>query len=180
MYELFVLGELMTGDKHGYRLQESLKHAVGPIRQISSGTLYPLISRMVKRGWIRPRPEGPQQGGRLRKMYEVTEAGRERFQELMREPLEYNMETELIFLFKMAYFQHVTKDVRIACLEQYREYLRYNLEYVKSESEVISQKKIPENKRIQLLRMFDYRKHVGLTAIQWVTEEIERIRAAEE
>ncbi|WP_339224345.1 hypothetical protein [Paenibacillus sp. FSL W7-1332] len=28
MYEIFVLGELMTGDKHGYMLQEILKNAV--------------------------------------------------------------------------------------------------------------------------------------------------------
>lgn len=47
MYEIFVLGELMEMDKHGYLLQERLKRFVGPIRQISSGTLYPLISRLV-------------------------------------------------------------------------------------------------------------------------------------
>lgn len=112
-------------------------------------------------------------------MYEVTEAGRERFQELMREPLEYNMETELIFLFKMAYFQHVTKDVRIACLEQYRvPSIQPGVREIRIRGHF--PKKIPENKRIQLLRMFDYRKHLGLTAVQWVTEEIERIRAAEE
>ena len=29
MYEIFVLGELMTGDKHGYMLQEILKMQAG-------------------------------------------------------------------------------------------------------------------------------------------------------
>lgn len=180
MYELFVLGELMTEPKHGYRLQESLKRAVGPIRQISSGTLYPLISRLVNKGWIRLLPEEQQEEGRSRKRYYITEAGRESFQELMRKPLEYNVDTEFIFQLKMAYFHHVPKEVQMACLKQYREYLRYNLEYVNSEAIVVSQKKIPENKRIQLMRMFDYRQHVGLAALQWVTGEIERIKAAEE
>jgi DNA-binding PadR family transcriptional regulator len=180
MYELFVLGELMTEPKHGYRLQESLKHAVGPVRRISSGTLYPLISRLVTSGRIRLQFEGQQDGGRTRKLYQITEAGRVRFQELMMKPLELSVDTELMFQFKMAYFPHVTKDVRIACLDQYREYIQYNLEYVKSETILISQKKIPEKKRVQLLRMFDYRKHIGSAALQWVTEEIEGMKQAGE
>lgn len=37
----------------------------------------------------------------------------------------------------------------------------------------------PEKKRIQLLRMFDHRKHVGAADIGWVTKEIERVKASE-
>ncbi|MCP1310727.1 PadR family transcriptional regulator [Paenibacillus tyrfis] len=179
MYDLFVLGELMIGDTHGYQLQERLKRAVGPVRQISSGTLYPLLSRLVEHGWISLRLE-EQEGGRARKIYKLTEAGRERFFELMDSPLDYTAETELMFHFKMSNFPFVTKEVRLASLEQYLNYLQHNLKYVDSVARMISSKKMDERKRAQVLRMLDHRKHVGLADAEWVSKELERLKAAEE
>lgn len=180
MYELFVLGELMTGEKHGYMLQEILKNAAGPIRQISSGTLYPLLSRLVESGLINLRHEEESEGGRLRKVYELTPSGRDRFQQLMEQPLEYNAETEQQINFKMVYFQYVSKDVRLACLQQYMQYLEQIRRYVIGfESQLISLKPDPEKQRIQLLRVFDHRKHVGAADIEWVKKEIERIEKEE-
>ncbi|GLI09762.1 hypothetical protein YDYSG_57950 [Paenibacillus tyrfis] len=179
MYDLFVLGELMVGDTHGYQLQERLKRAVGPVRQISSGTLYPLLSRLVEHGWISLRLE-EQEGGRARKIYKLTEAGRERFFELMASPLDYTSETELVFHFKMSNFLFVTKEVRLASLEQYLNYLQHNLKYVDSVARMISSKKMDERKRVQVLRMLDHRKHVGLADAEWITKELERMKSAEE
>jgi DNA-binding PadR family transcriptional regulator len=180
MYELFVLGELMTGEKHGYMLQEILKNTAGRSRQISSGTLYPLLSRLVENSLINLRLEEESKGGRLRKIYELTEAGHEQFQQLMEKPLDYNAETEHLFHYKMVYFQYVTKDVRLACLEQYLKYLQYIQKHVTNfESQIISLKPSPEKQRIQLLRVFDHRKHVGAADMDWVTKEIERIKKEE-
>ncbi|WP_248925814.1 PadR family transcriptional regulator [Paenibacillus hamazuiensis] len=177
MYELFVLGQLMSGDKHGYLLQERLKHTVGPIRQISSGTLYPLLSRMAENGWITLRLEEEQQGGRPRKIYSITDAGRERFHVLILSPLEHNLDTELIFHLKMALFRYVPKDIQIACLEQYMEYVRYNLKYVNSLLQMFSKKHNDEHILIYVMRMLEHRKHVALADIAWLTEEIERIKS---
>ncbi|CAG7654713.1 PadR family transcriptional regulator [Paenibacillus allorhizosphaerae] len=180
MYELFVLGELMTGEKHGYMLQEILKNAAGPGRQISSGTLYPLLSRLVDSGQIHLRHEEESEGGRLRKVYALTEAGRVRFHELMEEPLESNTDTERLINFKMVYFQYVTKDVRLACLKQYLNHLQTIRKYVKNfETQLISHKPEPAKQRNQLLRVFDHRLRVGEADIEWVTEEIERIEREE-
>jgi DNA-binding PadR family transcriptional regulator len=175
MYELFVLGQLMSDNKHGYLLQERLKHAVGPIREISSGTLYPLLSRLVESGWINLRLED-EAGARPRKIYEMTEAGRRRFHELMASPLEYSMDSELIFHFKLIFFHYVTKDVQHACLEQYAEYLRHNLKYVDSLSQMFNKKQIDNTQLRHLLRMLDHRKHVGSADLQWVTDEIEQTK----
>ncbi len=176
MYELFVLGELKTEPKHGYELQTILKNTVGPIRTISSGTLYPLISRLVKNGRISHHKENPE-NGRPRKIYEITENGNEHFLELMKKPLEYNTDTELIFHFKLTYFQYVTQDLQLECLQHYLEYLQYILkDVISSESLIISKKQIPEKKRIQILRLFDHRKHVTMADIEWAKKEIERIK----
>ncbi len=179
MYELFILGQLMAENKHGYLLQERLKNVVGPYRQISSGTLYPLLSRLVENGLIQLLLEEQPEGGRPRKIYALTEAGRTRFEELMVQPLEHDMDSELIFHFKMAYFEYVTLDVRLQCLEQYMKYLQYNLEYVNSLSSMLANKQESDNKLLHVLRMLDHRRHVCLADIGWMEEEIERVRGAD-
>lgn len=174
MYELFVLGQLMEGEKHGYLIQERLKHAVGPIRQISSGTLYPLITRLVKEGWVNLRQE-ELDGARARKIYALTDAGRERFHQLMTSPLEYTTDAELLFHFKMTCFHYVPKDVQLACLRQYANYLEYNLNYVNSLTEMFRDKPINEEQRGHVLRMLDHRAHVGMADRAWVMAELERV-----
>lgn len=110
--------------------------------------------------------------------YELTEAGRGRSRQLMELPLEYNSDTELMFHFKMVYFQYVTKDVRLSSLEQYLAYLRLNLSHVTEfESQLIAARSKPEKIRYQLLRIMEHRRHVGAANIRWVTEEIKRIEA---
>ncbi|MEK3915638.1 PadR family transcriptional regulator [Paenibacillus sp. FSL H7-0331] len=183
MYELFVLGELMTGEKHGYMLQDVLKNAVGLGRKISSGTLYPLLSRMTESGWINLRVEEETKGGRTRKIYEITEAGRDRFQLLIAEPLDFilDAETQNTFRFKMVYFQYVDKEVRLACLKQYLLILERSVIHVlQFESRLLMQKPEPEKQRVQLLRVFDHRKRLGEVEIEWIKEEIERVRTQQD
>src|SRR5262249_32839433 len=52
LYELFVLGRLMSQPFHGYLLRQLLGVAIGPTRQISWGVLYPLIRRLEGGGLI--------------------------------------------------------------------------------------------------------------------------------
>ena len=56
LYELFVLGRLMSQPFHGYLLRQLLGVAIGPTRQISWGVLYPLIRRLEEGGLIESRP----------------------------------------------------------------------------------------------------------------------------
>ncbi|XID90182.1 PadR family transcriptional regulator [Paenibacillaceae bacterium WGS1546] len=183
MYELFVLGELMTGDKHGYMLQDVLKNAIGFVRKISSGTLYPLLSRLTENGCIQLRTEEETEGGRTRKIYGITDKGRRRFRELMELPLEAFAEAdaELAFRFKMVYFQYVPKKIRLASLEQYLSSVRRNLgQSAEFEAFLNARKPEPEKQRIQLLRVLDHRKRLCETDIRWLEEEIERVRGTEE
>ncbi|SHF30630.1 DNA-binding transcriptional regulator, PadR family [Seinonella peptonophila] len=177
MYELFVLGELMSNDWHGYRLQEKLKHAAGPYRQISSGTIFPLLTRLERDQYIEI--QGKELiGKRVRKVYRITETGRKHFYTLMKKPLKFNMDTDLVFMFKMAYSHFVNKEFQLACLEQYLEYLQNQLEYLRNETNIIEQKPIttmPKAQQNQLLKIFDHRIQLTLTGIEWVTSEIEQV-----
>jgi len=160
-----------------------LKNAVGLGRKISSGTLYPLLSRMTDNGWIHLRLEEETSGGRTKKIYGITDSGRGRFRQLMAEPLDEipDPETQQTFRFKMVYFQYVDKEARLACLKQYlrileRSYLRVS----QFESYLQWQKPEPEKQRAQLLRVFDLRKRLGEVEIQWVKDEIERVETLQD
>lgn len=174
MYELFVLGQLMEGDKHGYLLQERLKNAVGPVRQISAGTLYPLLSRMAKLGLILVRSEAATEGGRVKKLYRLTESGQFRFHELMDRPLEHTADTTLLFHIKLAFFDYVSPETRLECLRQYRAFADHNLSYIISQIALMKKKDIPDQKRECLLRMLDHRRAIAEVDVQWVVEEIEK------
>ncbi|WP_028775703.1 PadR family transcriptional regulator [Shimazuella kribbensis] len=180
MYEIFVLGELMEMDKHGYLLQERLKRAVGPIRQISSGTLYPLISRLVSQEWISLIGDDTATGKRPKKKYTLTVAGKREFMELMKEPLKYNTDIEIILHFKMCYFEYVSKQVQLSCLEQYYNYLKYNLDYIQDQIQLFMDKKhqIPEQKRMQVMRMLEHRKFICISDVEWVTNETAKIQTS--
>ena len=175
MYELFVLGELSISAKHGYELQYMLKNTVGPIRQISNGTLYPLISKLVENGLIN-QLDDLQEGGRSKKIYEVTESGKRRFVELMKEPLEYSTDIDLQLHLKMTFFGYVSQEIRMATMEQYMEYLQFNLKYIRElESQVNAKQEIPDAKKPEVLRIFGHRRIVTEAEIQWAINEIEHI-----
>lgn len=183
LYELFVLGELMTGEKHGYMLQDVLKNALGQGRKISSGTLYPLLSRLTEQGCIQLRAEDETPGGRMKKIYRLTAAGRGRFRELMTEPLDAlpDLERQQLFRFKLVYFQYVDKSVRLDCLRQYARLLEQSLlQTSQRESFLRWQKPEPEAQRVQLLRVFDHRKRLGEVELQWVKDELTRVEAERE
>ncbi|MBD2867258.1 PadR family transcriptional regulator [Paenibacillus arenilitoris] len=182
MYELFVLGELMTGEKHGYMLQEVLKKAVGLGRKISSGTLYPLLSRMTENGWITLREEEETKGGRTKKIYGITASGQDRFRQLMAEPFDApDAEAQNTLRLKMVYFQYVDREARLACLKQYLRLLEQNLKHVSQfEADLIAYKPEPEKQRVQLLRVFDHRKRLGEVEARWIKDEIERIKERQE
>ena len=52
MYELFILSKLMHRPMHGYLIHAILNSAVGPFRQVSWGTLYPLMKKLENSGLI--------------------------------------------------------------------------------------------------------------------------------
>jgi hypothetical protein len=81
----------------------------------------------------------------------------------------------------MVYFQYVAKEVRLACLDQYLQILERNFKYVSDfESYLLSHKPEPERQRVQLLRVFDHRKRLGEVEIQWVKDEIDRVKAQQD
>lgn len=77
--KLHVLHHAANGPIYGlWMLQELAEHG----HTLSPGTLYPLLARMEKNGWLRSRAEG---GAKDRKNYRITPLGRKLLKQLRSE-----------------------------------------------------------------------------------------------
>jgi DNA-binding PadR family transcriptional regulator len=83
--EHVVLGVLANGPRHAYSLKQRLGPGLAARHQINDGVLYPLLARLERRGLVTGSEE-PGERGRARRVYAVTDAGRETFLAWLRGP----------------------------------------------------------------------------------------------
>jgi PadR family transcriptional regulator, regulatory protein PadR len=73
--EVLILALVEDGPRHGYEIAKLITERSGGVLRFHVTTLYPLLYRMEKRGWIKGRwVEKP--GQRRRRYYKLTAAGR--------------------------------------------------------------------------------------------------------
>ena len=73
--DLLILKALTFGPRHGYGLARWLEKSSRDLLHIEEGSLYPALSRMEKRGWIRSE-WGASETNRKAKYYRLTSQGR--------------------------------------------------------------------------------------------------------
>lgn len=71
-----VLGILSEGDLHGYAILKRVGELSGGGMEWSDGMLYPLLHRLERLGYVSSL-WGTSEAGRRRKLYTITQAGRE-------------------------------------------------------------------------------------------------------
>lgn len=74
-----VLATLHKEDTYGYRLTQEVKR----VMDISESTLYPVPRRLMKEGYLETYDQ--QHMGRNRRYYRLTEAGKEKYREYVKE-----------------------------------------------------------------------------------------------
>jgi PadR family transcriptional regulator, regulatory protein PadR len=70
-----VLGILAAGDSYGYALIKRVRELSGGLLEWTEGMLYPVLHRLEEQGSVEAYWEGAE-GGRRRKYYRITAAGR--------------------------------------------------------------------------------------------------------
>lgn len=84
--ELLLLGVLLQEKMHGYRLNEYVAHAMGMYADLKKPTAYYALQKLEKGGYVRRDVE--REGKRPeRHVYEITDEGRDRFHDLLRQHL---------------------------------------------------------------------------------------------
>lgn len=76
--EILVLASLREGEKHGYQIAVDVERTSGGRFVLQHGTLYPILHRLEKEGSIAGR--WSKGGGRRKKRYRLTPAGRRRLE----------------------------------------------------------------------------------------------------
>ena len=75
LLDVCVLAAIRNEDSYGYRIIKDLK----PTIELSESTLYTILKRLEAGGMLTVRTA--EHGGRLRKYYRITDAGRRRIEE---------------------------------------------------------------------------------------------------
>ncbi len=136
MYELIILGKLMRYPAHGYLIAKIINDMIGPYAHVSNGRLYPLLSKLEKSGLIALHiGKEHDQGDRQLRRYEITDAGRRRFHELMMNTTANPGEYQKLFTQKAAYFMHLKPVERLRLIDHYSNYCQAHILHLTAEAE---------------------------------------------
>lgn len=130
MYELVILGQLSSGPKHGYGMAKVIDKIIGPFRRVQWGTLYPVLNRLEAEGLIQAEGEEEGDGGRARRIFSITEAGRRRLRDLLLDTGKHLGEYDLRFAHKVALFHHLTPEERLYLSRHYAVYAQQNIDHL--------------------------------------------------
>ena len=73
--DMLILQALQWGPQHGYGIVQALKVKSGEVLQVETGSLYPALHRLERRGWVRS--EWKQTEGKQRaRYYRITAIGK--------------------------------------------------------------------------------------------------------
>lgn len=79
--ELIVLHLLDPGEAYGYEIVSKLTARTNGALEVTDGTLYPVLYRLERNGFVTVRWETPERGV-PRKYYRLTQAGRDELEKL--------------------------------------------------------------------------------------------------
>ncbi len=124
MYELLILSLLMRWPLHGYVMTKIMNNILGPEETISRGTLSTLLSRLRQTGLITwaVSTSGPGQSRHDKQAYQVTPAGRKRFEELMLAMPDRAANYSRRFHIKALHLDLMPGEQSRALVEHYQEY----------------------------------------------------------
>jgi DNA-binding PadR family transcriptional regulator len=146
MLDMAILGLLEESDLHGYEIRRQLRDHLGLLANVSFGSIYPALTRLEKAGAVvttsegqpgtradapptgslsgelavlRARRHGGGRGGRRgKKVYRITDAGRQLFAELLADG--GAPDDARSFSLRLAFARHLAPQARLSLLERRR------------------------------------------------------------
>ena len=141
--DIAILGLLMDRDRHGYEIRSQLRDRLGVWANVSFGSIYPALNRLERHGFVEAvAPVAPRGaslstgslsgeraslrslratsglGRRGRKVYRITDRGRQEFVTLLADPA--TLDDSKNFSLRMALAQYLTPSLRVRLLERRR------------------------------------------------------------
>lgn len=171
MYELIVLSLLMRFPLHGYLIAQIANDTIGPWAKISNGTLYPLLVRLERQGFITRVNEERQsaQTEQQARTFLITNEGRKRFHQVMMDTSSNIGDYQRLFHLKVPYLDLLTSRERQHLLNHYINYCQACLLHIKTHAENLEHELVGDKGTYPLF------KELALQAMQerarlWQTE----------
>jgi DNA-binding PadR family transcriptional regulator len=120
MYELMILTFLMRGPMHGYLIAKIINDITGPFTKVSNGRLYPLLAKLEAEGLIvaaEPTAEHPHE--RRHHAFQITEAGQQRFHQLMMDTTSNPGDYHNLFWVKVQFFEFLHPAEQLYLVDHY-------------------------------------------------------------
>ena len=154
MIDLAILGLLTEQELHGYELKKRLGELLASRASISFGSLYPALARLEAQGAVkaveertvvpsapmtgslagelaafkaRVRESGLVKGGRGKKVYGITDLGRERLVELLSDP---DVSDDRAFTLRVAFAGQLEPAARLELFEHRTRSTQHDLEWI--------------------------------------------------
>ena len=173
MYDLLLLGSLITSDKTGYKLQKIVGSALQPMRKVSSGVLYPSLERLEKEGLV---TSTIYEDGRKMKLWHITTKGVNRFIELMKEKIPSDAKRNDMIHFKLRSLDSVDLTEQLRILDEFQLFIEKDLMfYQQAQAEMVdSQVRFPENaERFRILvEAYELDILIAKTKLIWIKKQI--------
>ena len=112
-----LLGFLMRGSKTGYQMKQAFSISFSFFSDLSYGSIYPALKKMERQGLITMELQ-IQDGAPNRKVYTITDAGREAFLEALKAPLALQR-VKMQFLMRLFFFAFLSPAQRAAIAGDY-------------------------------------------------------------
>lgn len=125
MYELLVLGSLLSRDMSGYKLCQVLGNALVPRRKISNGVMYPLLNKLAAAGYY---VRDGYHGCAWEKVAHLTTTGRAHLHDMLMTPVATDAKRESLYRFKFKGMATEPVVVQIQILNEYKEALLTDLQ----------------------------------------------------
>ncbi|WP_067620602.1 PadR family transcriptional regulator [Alicyclobacillus acidiphilus] len=126
--DILILGELLSGPKHGYEIKKDVQRALGEGFELNNNLLYPALRRFLETGAI-SKQVIKAEGKPDRNVYILTDEGERRFYELIRDFPAKSAANSIDFLVRVAFFDRLDPDVAQGILQTRQDVLWKQLEF---------------------------------------------------
>jgi len=138
--EIALLGFLRRQPMHGYEIHQQLSDTtgLGLVWHLKQSQLYALLAKLEREGYVTTTIEY-QDARPPRKIFELTEAGREAFQDWVQRPVPQGRKLRLEFLAKLYFAQLEGPEVALQLIDRQRAACRNWLDRQHEEAETLRQ-----------------------------------------
>jgi DNA-binding PadR family transcriptional regulator len=132
----------MRRPHHGYLIAKIINDMIGPFARLSNGRLYPLLTKLEQEGLIAAvdAPVDVPANDRQHRSFQITEAGRKRFFELMMDTTSNQGDYQRIFWFKLANLHWLEPVDRLYLLDHYSTFCQTHIFHLANERRDLEKK----------------------------------------